>query len=128
MQTSRFPSGKELAVTRWLCLWLTQESLLTPVAYIFHLTIGTACNLNLHSHRDISRSCGKSWEEKNTGTKFFSGTNTELTEAQFAVLAAEKTLLCKMREKRIKPLVVLKCSIIWGEKKVGGGDRETGAQ
>lgn len=110
MQTSRFPSCRELAVTWWLRLWLTQESLLTPVACIFHLTIGAACSLNLYSHRDRSRSCGKAWEEKKYLDKNFSDTNTKLSESQFAVLAAEKTLLCKMCEKCLK-LVLKKSSV-----------------
>jgi len=78
-----------------MALWLTLESLLTPVACAFHLTIGTACSLNLCSHRDITRSCGKSCEEKKYSDNIFSGTNIELTEAQFALLAAEADCCAK---------------------------------
>lgn len=110
MQTRRFPSHREVTFTSWLYLWLTHEALLTPVACTFPLNIGTACNLNLYSHGDISRNCGKSWEEKKYLNKIFSGTNIELTAG------SRKRLLCKICEKCIKPLVVLRCCYLMKKK------------
>lgn len=42
-------------MTALLGAYLTKESLLIPVADTFHLTMGIACSLNLHSHGGISR-------------------------------------------------------------------------